>query len=149
MIRLKILILVVFFHFGDFEGKVVAVIDGDTIEVLKEGRRVRVRLNAVDCPERTQAFGARAKAFTAESVFGKTVVVVEKELDRYGRTIADIYLQDGTWFNKLLIDEGMAWHYKRYSNDEVLAEAEVFARGKRIGLWRDHSPVPPWDYRRK
>jgi micrococcal nuclease len=130
----------------NFTGKVVAVIDGDTIEVLKDGKSVRIRLNGVDCPEKTQAFGSSAKQFTSNLVFGKAVEVREKELDRYGRTIADVYI-DGVWLNKALIEAGMAWHYKRYSDDKQLSEAETMARTSRVGLWGDNTPVAPWDFR--
>jgi endonuclease YncB( thermonuclease family) len=58
-----------------FSGRVVSVIDGDTVGVLRDGREVRVRLEGIDCPEATQDFGARAKHFTSDLVFGKTVTV--------------------------------------------------------------------------
>jgi micrococcal nuclease len=131
-----------------FEGKVVRVVDGDTIDVLKDGKALRIRLNGIDCPEKKQAFGAKAKEFTSNLIFRKTVVVKEKEIDRYGRTIADIYLSDGTWVNKEVILKGFAWHYKRYSKDENLAAAEQTARRLKIGLWSDPSPLEPWNYRR-
>lgn len=132
-----------------FEGKVISVIDGDTIEVLKDGSAVRIRLNGIDCPEKTQAFGSRAKQFTSGMIYGQLVTVKEKELDRYGRTIADVYLQDGTWLNKALIDSGYAWHYKAYSKDQVLSNAEIQAKKSKIGLWIDPAPVAPWEFRKK
>jgi endonuclease YncB( thermonuclease family) len=47
----------------------------------------RVRLNGIDCPEKRQAFGNRAKQFTSNLVFAKTVTVQALDLDRYGRTV--------------------------------------------------------------
>lgn len=131
-----------------FKGKVTGVIDGDTIEVLKEGKAVRIRLNGIDCPEKTQAFGTKAKKFTSDLIYGQQVTIRAKELDRYGRTIADVYLQDGTWLNKALIDSGYAWHYKAYSEDKVLANAEIVASRLKIGLWVENQPIPPWEFRR-
>jgi micrococcal nuclease len=122
------------------------VIDGDTIEVLKGGKAVKIRLNGIDCPEKNQAFGSRAKQYTSSLIFGKKVRVKEKELDRYGRTIADIYLGD-VWVNQVIVENGYAWHYKRYSNDKSLDAAERNARKARLGLWSDLSPVPPWEFR--
>lgn len=130
-----------------FDGTVTAVIDGDTIEVLQEGKALRIRLNGIDCPEKSQAFGSRAKQFTADLVYGKNVTIIEKGVDRYGRTIADVYV-NGVWLNKALIDAGMAWHYKRYSSDSELAQAETNAREAKVGLWSDAAPTPPWDFRK-
>ena len=47
-----------------------------------------------------------------------------------------------------LIKAGLAWHYKRYSSDPVLAKAEEQARRQKLGLWSMPNPIPPWEYRR-
>ena len=67
---------------------------------------------------------------------------------RYGRLVADIKI-GSRWINKELIEEGYAWHYKRYSKDLELAESELNAKKEAKGLWIAHNPVPPWEYRRK
>jgi endonuclease YncB( thermonuclease family) len=149
MIPLRIVFISLLLLNIQFKGKVVAVVDGDTLKVLKNGKEIKIRLNGIDCPEKSQAFGTKAKEFASKLVFDKNVVVEEKELDRYGRTIADVFLEDGTWLNKALIENGYAWHYKRYSSDQELAKAEVTARNRKVGLWQDESPVAPWDYRKK
>jgi micrococcal nuclease len=59
----------------EFTGKVVGVSDGDTIKVMYLGRAERVRLYGIDCPEKGQAFGNRAKQFTSQMVFGKDVLL--------------------------------------------------------------------------
>jgi len=56
--------------------------DGDTLEVMKEGVAVRVRLYGIDCPEKGQAFGERAKKFASDLAFGKTVKVIEKDREK-------------------------------------------------------------------
>lgn len=150
-LRMMILLRIVFilaFCIADFEGKVVGVIDGDTIEVMNEGKAVRIRLNGIDCPEKSQAFGTRAKQYASELLFQKQVRVEAKGQDRYGRTIADIYLPDGTWVNKKLVEVGLAWHYKQYSTNQELANAEVAARDNKIGLWSDPAPIAPWLFRK-
>ena len=78
-----------------FTGRVVGVSDGDTLTVLRERTPVKVRLFGIDCPQMGQDFGSRAKQFTSELVFGKTVTVVPHDMDRYGRTVADVLLPDG------------------------------------------------------
>lgn len=69
----------------DFSGPVVGILDGDTIEVLHNNRAGRIRLNGIDCPEKGQAFGQRAKQATSELVFSKDVTLLTFGKDRYGR----------------------------------------------------------------
>lgn len=132
-----------------FSGRVVRILDGDTIEVLRAGRPVRVRLHGIDCPERHQAFGTAARKFTAERAFGKAVTVLVRDKDRYGRTVGDVLLPDGGSLNRELLRAGLAWWYRRYSNDPRLEQAEAEARQSGRGLWSDPRPTAPWDYRRE
>lgn len=132
---------------ADFAGKVVGVSDGDTITVLKGTDEVKVRLDGIDAPEKAQPWGARAKQAASEGCFGKTVTVIEKDTDRYGRTIGVIEV-DGRNLNLALVRSGYAWWYRKYAGDnEELAEAETEARKAKRGLWQDATPVPPWDWR--
>lgn len=131
-----------------FTGKVVAIIDGDTIEVMREGRAERVRLNGIDCPESHQAFGTRAKQFTAAAVFGKQVTVRTHDRDRYGRAIGDVTLLDGSSLNQALVQAGLAWWYREYSTDRVLERLDEEARNAKRGLWADPHPIPPWEFRK-
>lgn len=133
-----------------FEGKVVSVQDGDTLEVLRHGRAVRVRLHGVDCPEKRQAFGAAAKNRTSELAFGQTVRVFPRDQDRYGRLVAEILLPDGRSLNQELVKAGLAWWYKRYAPDDMaLADLEHKAKAVRLGLWGELEPLAPWSFRRK
>ena len=76
-----------------FTGRVVAVHDGDTITVERaDGELVRIRLWGIDCPESDQPWGDRAMAFTAEKCLNKTVLVFERDEDRYGRLVAEVML---------------------------------------------------------
>lgn len=134
---------------GDFTGRVVGVSDGDTIEVMRAGRAVRVRLQGVDCPESHQAYGTRAKQFTSELVFGKTVAVQVHGTDQYGRILGEVILPDGRSLNRELVRNGYAWWYRRYSDDPVLQQLEEEARRERRGLWREKNPTPPWEFRRE
>jgi len=130
------------------EVRVVGVSDGDTITVLSaDKQQIKIRLAGIDAPESSQAFGNRAKQALAEKVGGKTIEVVEQSKDPYGRTVADLYLE-GRWINLELVAEGWAWHYRQYSRDQRLADAEAAARQAGLGLWADKDPVPPWGFRR-
>ena len=91
---------------AEFTGKVVGVIDGDTIDVMHLGKAERVRLYGVDAPEKNQAFGTKAKQFTSEQAFGKDVRVVVKDTDRYGRTVGDVFLPSGKRLSNELVSAG-------------------------------------------
>jgi len=131
-----------------WEGKVVSVTDGDTIKVIKDGQQVKIRLASIDCPEKGQPYGQKAKQFTASLVAGKIVKVWPTDTDRYGRTVAFVFVRSAD-VNKELIKAGLAWHYKQYSRDPELAKLEFEARSAKRGLWADPDPVSPWEYRKK
>lgn len=66
--------------------------------------------------------------------------------DKYGRTLARV-MSNGQDIGEQLVNEGLAWHYKRFDNDAALAAAEAKARAARRGLWADREPIPPWELR--
>jgi endonuclease YncB( thermonuclease family) len=82
--------------FPDCTGLVVSILDGDTITVLKDGEEEVIRLNGIDCPEKNQVYGNKAKQFTSNRALSTVVTVEVKEVDRDGRIIADVILADGT-----------------------------------------------------
>lgn len=134
-------------------GRVVEVIDGDTVTVLVQGsEQLKVRLAGIDAPERKQAFGQRAKQRLSALVFRKTVTVVGRKQDRYRRLIAKL-LVDGHDANLEMIALGYAWHFKRYELDQspedrvAYSNAEARARAERRGLWEDPGALPPWEFR--
>ena len=131
-------------------GGVVGVTDGDTITVLDAGNTEhKIRLAGIDAPEQRQPYGAKAKRALSSKVFRKNVEITHSSKDRYGRIVGDVYF-GARWINMELVAEGLAWHYKRYSSDKVLAAAEIQARETRVGLWKDgSSSVPPWEFRLK
>jgi len=135
-------------HALAWSGKVVGVSDGDTISVLHDGKAEKIRLYGIDCPEKGQAFGAKAKKFTSNKVFGKIVEVDPVTTDRYGRTIAWVNF-DGQSLNEALLSAGFAWHYKKYSSERHLAQLEDASRQNKLGLWADPHAIPPWEFRHK
>ena len=129
--------------------RVVGVKDGDTFELLRGGQTITVRLFGIDTPEKNQAYGQRAKQFASDLAFGKNVRLIEKNKDRYGRTVGTIILPDGRNLNEELVREGFAWHYTAYSKDKNLANLEADARRFKRGLWQDPNPIAPWDFRKQ
>jgi len=116
---------------------------------LHNKRAERIRLNGIDCQEKGQAYGKRAKQATSALVFGKEVTLQTYGKDKYGRTIADVLLPDGTNVNHALVRDGWCWWYRKYAPaDTKLEMLEAVARAARRGLWADPHPVPPWSYRK-
>lgn len=135
-------------------GKVVGVADGDTITVLDSQQTLhKVRLMGIDCPEKVQPFGQKAKESLSNLVFGRSVSVDWQKQDRYGRIVGKV-LASGRDANLEQVRRGWAWHYKKYEREQepedrnIYAEAEVGARMARRGLWADRDPIPPWDWRK-
>jgi micrococcal nuclease len=148
-----ILVLLVFYPCLSWawSGKVVRVTDGDTITVLHAGRGEKIRLYGIDCPEKGQAFGTKAKRATSTLAFGKVAEVEPVDVDRYGRTVGLVTVGN-TLVNQELIRRGLAWVYVRYCKRPVCEkwrqlEAEAWVRKR--GLWAEPHPVPPWQFRRE
>ena len=151
--------------YAEFTGKVVSVADGDTITVLRGREQVKIRLAGIDAPEKKQAFGNVAKERMNEMVFGKEVRVDDRKKDRYGRTVGRVWVAIPECkvtdcpktldAGMALLTVGLAWHYKKYEMEQPEEErgqysfAETEARAKRVGLWQDAKPVPPWEWRKE
>lgn len=130
-----------------FDGLVVAVQDGDTLTVLVEQRQVKVRLASIDAPERKQPFGTRARESLVDICHGKQATVTPTTRDRYGRTVGEVVC-DGVPAEPEQVRRGMAWVYVQYApKGSPLYQLEAVARADRLGLWADHSPIPPWIWR--
>jgi len=144
-------------------GHVVGVSDGDTITVLDAAKMQRkVRLAAIDAPEKAQAFGERSKQNLSALVFGKDVRADCYKRDRYGRDVCRVWVTPsdcrscGLTLDVALaqLTVGLAWHYKRFENEQTPEErgrysfAEDEARARHIGLWKDPKATPPWEWRR-
>ena len=132
---------------SSFSGRVVGVLDGDTIDVLTaEKVLIRVRLCQIDAPEKRQPFGNVSKQSLSDLVYGMDAVIEDEGKDRYGRTIGCITANHVDVIREQL-RRGMAWVFTRYAKDADLAGIEAEARSARRGLWADPAPTPPWQFR--
>ena len=130
-------------------GRVVSVADGDTITIIGDGNaQYKIRLNAIDAPEKSQAFGQKSKQQLSNYVFGKDITVTWKSKDKYGRVLGTVFV-GGKDINLQMVRDGLAHHYKRFDNSPAYAAAETEARQKRRGLWADDNPISPEDYRHR
>ncbi|MCB2187910.1 MAG: thermonuclease family protein [Deltaproteobacteria bacterium] len=132
-----------------FQGVLVRVADGDSFWVQTGQRRVEVRLFGLDCPERDQPWGERAREFT-EGFLGREIGVKPVDVDTHGRVVAWVSLPDGRSLNRELLQRGLAWWFVRYAAAEKpLARDWWQALQTRTGLWGDPAPqLPPWEWRR-
>lgn len=155
MIKFYKIILLLFvnitFSQTTLTAKVIGIKDGDTVVVLDSlNNQITLRLAEVDCPEKNQPFGTKAKQFTSNQVYLKTIKYVVTDTDRYGRSIAMIYYDsDNKYLSAEIIKAGMGWHYKRYSTSKELATFQEKAKQNKIGLWIDNDPIEPSEFRRK
>ncbi len=126
------------------------IIDGDTIEISSE----RIRLHGIDAPESKQkctaggkewACGQEATFALAQFIETHWVTCKGDKRDRYGRIIAVCFVGSHD-LNAMMVREGWALAYRRYSMDYVDEENE--ARSNHIGIWRGEF-MPPWAWRRK
>ncbi|MCA4897251.1 MAG: thermonuclease family protein [Bacteroidota bacterium] len=129
-------------------GKVVAVLDGNTLEVFtSENETYKILLYGIDCPELGQEFGERAKMFLEKLVLNKSVNAEIQGKDRWGNRLA-IVLIDGKDPREELLQEGLAWTAER-NPIETFESMKEKAKQKGKGLWKDQEPTPPWIYRRQ
>lgn len=137
-----------FLYCQQIQGKVIKIIDGDTITLLTySNSQIKIRLNAIDAPEKKQPFGTKSKQYLADMIFSKNVTVQTFGNDRYGRIIGDIYYNNVN-VNYEMVKAGYAWMYRKYSNDINLDSLESAAKEKKLGLWSDKNAIAPWEYRK-
>lgn len=142
-------------HANSYTAKVVRIIDGDTLVVLDSDNHLhRIRLAGIDAPEKKQPFGNVSRKNLADIAFGQIAVVNAYKLDRYGRELAVVLIQNID-VGLFQIRSGLALHYKKYmheqsSNDRVeYARSELDAKYNKIGLWSQEGLIEPWSFRRR
>jgi len=143
---LILLIITLSIHAETIQGKVIGVMDGDTVKVLVKKKQYKIRLYGIDAPEKNQAFGTKTKKALSKKIFGKNVKVKITDIDKYGRSIGTIFYMNRN-INLEMVQEGFAWWYQKYSNDVKLAKAEKQARKNKLGIWSHKTQIPPWEFR--
>ena len=132
-------------------GEVVFIKDGDTFTIKDQRNKLyKVRLSDIDAPEIGQPFGRPAKRLLEDLVLNKVVRINYTQIDKYGRLIAEVFLPDGKILNEESLKAGLAWHYRvKYPHSNFLEKIEYKAWKKKMGLWVQEKPVPPWEFRRE
>jgi endonuclease YncB( thermonuclease family) len=132
-------------------GEVIRVQDGDTLTVkTKRDRLYKVRLANIDAPEISQPFGKQARRRVKDLVLKKTIRVDYIFKDKYGRLIGELILPEGKLLNEEMLKAGLAWHYRvKHPQSTFLEKLEYKAWQKKLGLWVQDKPIPPWEFRRE
>jgi endonuclease YncB( thermonuclease family) len=132
----------------EFDAKVIAVMDGDTVMVLRDGKKIKVRLANIDAPEADQEFGRESRQALADKVLKKQVHVNSQAVDSYGRIIAEISL-DGQSVNEVQVNSGMAWEYSHFHRNKRYLSLNQQAQQSRRGLWaKNGQPISPEQWRK-
>jgi endonuclease YncB( thermonuclease family) len=127
---------------SSFSAKVTSVVDGDTVHVVDgSGRRIVVRLEGIDTPERGEPFSAQARTAARVLLFDKTATLRATDVDRFGRLVARVYV-DGSDTSVAQVRAGLACHYTRFSKDPLLARAVEQAKGAGAGFWAAGAAKP-------
>lgn len=148
VILLMSLLIITFSFASTIRGKVIKVSDGDTITILKNNEKTKIRLYGIDAPEKAQNYGIKSLDVLNKMIFNKIVEVEVKSKDRYGRTVGVIYFNNIN-INLYMVETGNAWWYKQYAKNEIeYKKAEESAKERKIGLWNESNFLSPWEYRK-
>ncbi|MCD8489488.1 MAG: thermonuclease family protein [Desertifilum sp.] len=136
-----------------------SVHDGDTLRVTRGNEELKIRLCGIDAPELAQPLGKESRDFLRSLLpDNREVMLIPIETDRYGRTVAEIFVDNGNGterhVNSELTVKGLAYHYQQYSgkcpNKFAIASGEEMAIANQRGIWEmGKNYEKPWDYRRK
>ena len=131
-----------------FDARVIAVMDGDTVLVLRDGKKIKVRLANIDAPESDQEFGKESRQALVNRVLKKQVHVNSQAVDSYGRMIAELSV-DGQSVNEAQVQSGMAWEYSHFHSNKRYLSMNKQAQQARRGLWGQAvKPISPEQWRK-
>lgn len=131
----------------EIKGKIISVIDGNTIEILTVDQETyKVLLHGIDSPDPGQHYAEQAKKFLENLLLNKSVTIDLHGKDRLGNRLGEIHVEGTPDPRHELVKAGLAWTTEPISELEELKE-RAKTQGK--GLWQEENPTPPWLYRRQ
>ncbi|MTH60003.1 thermonuclease family protein [Paracoccus litorisediminis] len=131
------------------------VVDGDTLDIRSNGKVIRIRIEGIDAPESGQTCrdgsgkewrcGRSATRRLATLIADRHIRCAPSAVDDYSRVIASCTTGKGNVdLGATLVEEGLAWAFRRYSGTYVPQEDVARARG--VGIWSGQA-IPAWEYR--
>ncbi|MFC1844097.1 thermonuclease family protein [Thermodesulfobacteriota bacterium] len=132
-------------------GKVVEVRGGDVLDIAHPEEGVlTIMLYGINAPEERQHYFKQAKEFLKEQVEGRVVNV--QELLTEQKILTAVVVHDGVNINEKVLQAGYGWVYEKYCDQCFCSDWLIYekqARDKKLGLWQDENPTPPWEWREK
>lgn len=131
----------------------LSVGDGDTIRVTnRQEEKATIRLACIDAPETSQASSGKWSTERLKALIrGKSISLKPQVKDRYGRTVAEVYVGSRN-INLQMVQEGAAFAYRKYlkqCDQDAYLKAEKEAMKRNLGVWGPYKvDQKPWDYRR-
>ena len=123
-------------------GRVTHVIDGATVELLVDSRRMRVRLAGIVAPPPGKTYALRSRQSLVQICGGEIAAVEPKGNDRAGTMLATVRC-NGTDANAEQVRRGFAQASGAEAPDARLEAVEAEARAAHRGLWSVQTPPPP------
>ena len=134
-----------------------SIYDGDTLRVVRGSEELKIRFCGIDAPEKKMSMGIESRDHLRSlvDISGGEVLLIPVEQDRYGRTVAEVYVKDSRStainLNVQMVRDGYAWHYEKYSGNcpirDEFAIAQEMAQSENLGIWNGN-PQPPWEWRK-
>ena len=135
-------------HGAEFTAKVIAVLDGDTVLVMRGAAPVKLRLAEIDAPEKAQPYGGASQQSLADMVMGKNLRVARRAVDNYGRIVATVSI-DELNVNHEQVRRGMAWETSRFHSNKELVALQREAQQAKRGLWAETGAIEPAQWRKQ
>jgi len=129
--------------------KILDVVDGDTVKINYEGKKISVRILGINTPEKKnpfrpqECFGTEASKKAKEILWGKKVSIEtddnKSKFDKFGRLLGYVNIEGGGDFGEKMIRDGYAYEYtyhgRKYKNQKKYKEAQKYAEENELGLW--------------
>ena len=138
-----------------------SVWDGDTLQVFKNGEKIKIRMACIDAPEKKQELGIASRDYL-RSLLNKNpnkLRVVKSGDGGWGRVVAEVFIPTGNGdeeipVNAMMIRSGMAHFYSEFAkncsdNADQYAQLEKEAQRSRLGIWKNPNAMSPSEFRRK
>jgi len=130
--------------FKHFMTEIIRVVDGDTVQIEVDIGLQTIRLEHIDAPEIGWPLWREAKAYIEQHWMDKAVTCTVTGVDRYGRWIGTFENENCSQLHWEMLKKGLAFHYRKYSNDQASFVMEKKARSEEAGLWGIPNAYSEW-----
>lgn len=127
-------------------GKVAAVTDGDTFKLKTTNRVLWIKIAGIDAPDPGQSGAGEARNALISLIQNEHVSIKAVGRDCKGQWLADVFLQ-GRNIGSSMVAQGQAWVSGERVSDLGVYQLQTNAKSKKLGLWGQTNPIPPWQWR--